>query len=820
MATITPDDGETLSFVLSFLHEREFFRAAASLLSEVKSRLGGEDNQVLQTVLDNCPADMQSDTPKAEVDDNAATGSKARMGGMMHALDEAEMRELYGSDDNSAASEVAEPVERTRSGVSSISEAFPLPPPLEAPSAPPPPIPERRRGKNVLTPTDADEYSDDDDVGYTRHAVSDKDLFMATEIDNTHSDDEAAPESLSGNLEPEPEEPEDNDPVPPVEKHLEKAITFHSTDGSVHVPEPGHKKHHHNKHLDLMGSDDEELDGTAYASGGSLDEKALGPEEVTKDVPSFSFPDVPRLGKAESDVLASDSPRMFHSTGPLSPSSSSLQPQDSVGSGRRQSHLGPSLLARTEVNIPAEADGPMDDDDLDAQEGSVKNGIKEVSRDDGAVKEAISSKEAGAKEAVNSKEGGKDVSRAAVASEAPATETAEDKAGGEEDKGAGGGGDGARDWDDIFDDDAEMGVEDGEGLVDYSIELAEQRYETFPLKIIHRRNRTGFEETKDFPIRINSVVAGRYQVMEFLGSAAFSKAVQCIDLRTGMVVCIKIIKNNKDFLDQSLDEIKLLKLVNKEDPDDRHHLLRMYDYFYHKEHLFIVCELLRANLYEFQKYNRESGGEPYFTLPRLQAIARSCLEALRFLHSLDLIHCDLKPENILVKSYSRCQVKVIDLGSSCFTTDHLSSYVQSRSYRAPEVILGLPYGPKIDIWSLGCIVAELCSGYVLFQNDSLSTLLARVVGILGEIDRSLLDRGKYSHKFFTKKYQLYEINPDTGQYEILHPKLSSLAHRVPQADKELLDFMSQLLQVDPDKRPSAEEALAHPWLRKDYGVSY
>ena len=82
------------------------------------------------------------------------------------------------------------------------------------------------------------------------------------------------------------------------------------------------------------------------------------------------------------------------------------------------------------------------------------------------------------------------------------------------------------------------------------------------------------------------------------------------------------------------------------------------------------------------------------------------------MHSLGLIHCDLKPENILMKSYSRCEIKVIDLGSSCFQTDHLCSYVQSRSYRALEVILGLPYGPKIDIWSLGCILAELCSGQV------------------------------------------------------------------------------------------------------------
>lgn len=96
----------------------------------------------------------------------------------------------------------------------------------------------------------------------------------------------------------------------------------------------------------------------------------------------------------------------------------------------------------------------------------------------------------------------------------------------------------------------------------------------------------------------------------------------------------------------------------------------------------------------------------------LQAIARQCLEALEFLHHLRIIHCDLKPENILIKSYSRCEIKVIDLGSSCFETDNLFLYVQSRSYRAPEVILGLPYDQKIDIWSLGCILAELHTGDV------------------------------------------------------------------------------------------------------------
>ena len=87
----------------------------------------------------------------------------------------------------------------------------------------------------------------------------------------------------------------------------------------------------------------------------------------------------------------------------------------------------------------------------------------------------------------------------------------------------------------------------------------EAKYETLHLKVVHERAKTGFEEHKDFPIRINSLIAARYQVKEYLGSAAFSKAVQCVDLHSGELVCIKIIKNNKDFFDQSLDEIKLAR---------------------------------------------------------------------------------------------------------------------------------------------------------------------------------------------------------------------------------------------------------------------
>eukprot|EP00388_Colpodella_angusta_P007949 GDKJ01022054.1.p1 GENE.GDKJ01022054.1~~GDKJ01022054.1.p1 ORF type:complete len:963 (+),score=237.76 GDKJ01022054.1:100-2988(+) len=364
--------------------------------------------------------------------------------------------------------------------------------------------------------------------------------------------------------------------------------------------------------------------------------------------------------------------------------------------------------------------------------------------------------------------------------------------------------------------------------------ITTQTLDCFHLKVVFDRDKTGFEDQKDFNPRSGELIAGRYVMLGHLGSAAFSKAVKCLDQWTGLLVCMKIIKNDKEFLDQSLDEIKLLRYINANCDPDESHILRLLDFFYHKEHLIIVTELLRDNLYEYAKFIREhnalamrnpstaNGGVsplfPYFTLGRLQKITKQVLQALRFTHSLRLVHCDLKPENILLKRYRNTEVKVIDFGSSCFDDDNLSSYVQSRSYRAPEVILGLPYDSKVDIWSLGCIIAELWSGYVLFQNDSIVSLLARVIGILGPLPSYLLTRGKYVPQYFTQDGQLYyELDeapcPERGRkVRLLVPKRTTLWQRMRTDDRNFLSFLHDALHVDPARRPSATQLLGHPWL--------
>ena len=101
------------------------------------------------------------------------------------------------------------------------------------------------------------------------------------------------------------------------------------------------------------------------------------------------------------------------------------------------------------------------------------------------------------------------------------------------------------------------------------------------------------------------------------------------------------------------------------------------------------------------------------------------LAALVLLDQNNIIHCDLKPENILLKNRSQTSIKVIDFGSSCFEDKRLYTYIQSRFYRAPEIILGIPYSTKIDIWSFGCnLYATMYNkgpfDYVVNKGDSIA----------------------------------------------------------------------------------------------------
>lgn len=122
----------------------------------------------------------------------------------------------------------------------------------------------------------------------------------------------------------------------------------------------------------------------------------------------------------------------------------------------------------------------------------------------------------------------------------------------------------------------------------------------------------------------------------------------------------------------------------------------------------------------------------------IRRYASQILEALKMLKLHHVIHCDLKPENILIANPNKTLVKLIDFGSSCFSHEKIYTYIQSRFYRAPEVMLGIPYTSAIDMWSLGCILAELATGFPIFPGETEIEQMTLIMELIGQPPTKLL----------------------------------------------------------------------------------
>ncbi|KAK9446892.1 uncharacterized protein V1518DRAFT_422896 [Limtongia smithiae] len=317
----------------------------------------------------------------------------------------------------------------------------------------------------------------------------------------------------------------------------------------------------------------------------------------------------------------------------------------------------------------------------------------------------------------------------------------------------------------------------------------------------------GFDDERgDYKVVVGDHLAYRYEVVSLLGKGSFGQVLRCIDHKTGNPVALKIIRNKSRFHSQALVEIKILKNLTEWDPDDTHHLVRAIHNFYFRGHLCISTELLSLNLYEFVTEN-EFRGLPVTITRR---ITKQLLSSLCLLQRQSVIHCDLKPENILLSSPNSADVKVIDFGSSCFENDRIFTYIQSRFYRSPEVILGLQYGLPIDMWSLGCIVAELHIGCPLFPGENEQEQLGCIMEVLGPPEPYIVDRSSRRHLFFDANGRPRVVVSSKGRRRIPNTKSLSLACR--STDPAFLDFIAACLQWDPSKRLKPDDAVLHPYI--------
>ncbi|KAF8549231.1 kinase-like protein [Imleria badia] len=336
----------------------------------------------------------------------------------------------------------------------------------------------------------------------------------------------------------------------------------------------------------------------------------------------------------------------------------------------------------------------------------------------------------------------------------------------------------------------------------------------------------------------------RYLILDILGQGTFGQVVKCQNMKTNEIVAVKVVKNKPAYFNQSMMEVTILELLNNQcDPGDEHHILRLRDSFIHRNHLCLVFELLSSNLYELIKQNQFQG----LSTQLVKVFTAQLLDALTVLKDARLIHCDLKPENILLKSLQSPQIKVIDFGSACHERQTVYTYIQSRFYRSPEVILGIPYTSSIDMWSLGCIAVELFLGLPLFPGTSEYNQITRIVEMLGMPPSYMLDMGKQTKQFFDsyvdvfghKKYRLktleqysreHNANEQPGkQYfkattlpEIINtapmPTFKSTTRQGHEMEKELnnrasfIDFCQGLLNLNPIERWSPQQARMHPFI--------
>jgi dual specificity tyrosine-phosphorylation-regulated kinase 2/3/4 len=243
-----------------------------------------------------------------------------------------------------------------------------------------------------------------------------------------------------------------------------------------------------------------------------------------------------------------------------------------------------------------------------------------------------------------------------------------------------------------------------------------------------------------------------------------------------------------------------------QDPNKKHSVVHFTQSFYFRGHLCISTELLGMNLYEFIKAHNFKG----FSLKLIRQFTKQMLSTLVLLHSKRVIHCDLKPENILLAHPMRSEIKTIDFGSSCFDHEKVYTYIQSRFYRSPEVILGMSYGMAIDMWSLGCILAELYTGYPIFPGENEQEQLACIMEIFGPPEKHLIDKSTRRKLFFDSLGKPRLTVSSKGRRR--RPSSKDLRQSLKCDDEPFLDFVARCLRWDPARRMNPNDAMNHEFI--------
>ena len=296
----------------------------------------------------------------------------------------------------------------------------------------------------------------------------------------------------------------------------------------------------------------------------------------------------------------------------------------------------------------------------------------------------------------------------------------------------------------------------------------------------------------------------RYVFDKALGGGAYGVVCSAKDTKTGKRVAIKKVGGLFDDLTDAkriLREVRLLRSMNHEN------VLRIVDIDQPEDYarfddLYIVLELMDTDMAKLLRSNLklEESQRCYFTY--------QILKAMKYIHSGSILHRDLKPANIIINE--NCDLKVCDFGLARYTDPSIedakmTEYVVTRWYRAPELLLSNgKYTDAIDMWSVGCIVAELYTKQAIFPGKDVRNQIRKIVEVIGRPSDADLDWVK--NKSANTWLKTLDVTP-IGLEAFLNrgpSKVSAVA----------LDFIDRLLKFDPKQRMTAEQALAHPYVKQ------
>ncbi|XP_053705660.1 SRSF protein kinase 3 [Synchiropus splendidus] len=341
------------------------------------------------------------------------------------------------------------------------------------------------------------------------------------------------------------------------------------------------------------------------------------------------------------------------------------------------------------------------------------------------------------------------------------------------------------------------------------------------------------------PVQIGDVFNRRYQVLSKLGWGYFATVWLCQDLRLVRRVAVKVLKSGDGFTQAGQDELALLRCssgASRHPASQR--IVGLLDEFklagVNGVHICLVLELLGPDLRSWQLCS----GSP-LSRPLAKQILTQVLQGLDFLHThCKIIHADVKPENILLcldqPSHRSpgggsnflgkieghipqdVQVKIADLGSSCWVYKHFCEEIQTRQYRSLEVLLGAEYGPPADIWSVACMAFEMVTGDSLFEprgSESFSLEedhIGQIMNLQGKIPPSVVMSGKYWTSYFNRRGDLNRVGPlkRWSLYDILVERYHFLLEEA----SHFSHFLLRMLDYYPERRATAAESLRHAWL--------